>query len=257
MALTPQNNAEILREVDDELRRDQVVRLWRRWGVVAIGLAVASLVALGSWLWWRSAREATIGLEGEQMASAVAKLEGGNTRGAEAQLKALTTSKAEGYRVAARIALADNLLAKADTKEAAAAYATIAADTSIAQPFRDLALVRQTAAEYETLTPGQVVARLKPLAIAGAQFQAEFFFLARAVGWVRKVCRFVFHMINGAVDFLHQVLFPLLQNLGEVLAHGLAHVLFALLFNVGFETAKLTILLLGLCGHEMDRLSFF
>lgn len=168
MALTPQNNVEFLREVDDELRRDQVVRLWRRWGVIAIGGLVALLVALGGYLWWRNDQARQIGLEGEQMASAVTKLEGGNARGAEPQLKALTTAKAEGYRVASRIALADASLAKGDTKAAATAFAAIAGDASLAQPFRDLALVRQTAAEYDSLKPEQVVTRLKPLAVSGA-----------------------------------------------------------------------------------------
>ena len=168
MAIAPQNNAEILREVDDELRRDQVVRLWKRWGLMAVGLIVAALIALGGWLWWRSERTEAIGVEGEQMAAALTKLEGGNARGAEPQLKALTDSKAQGYRVAARIALADGLLAKNDTKGAASAYGAIAGDAAVAQPFRDLALIRQTAAEYDALTPDQVVARLKPLAVAGA-----------------------------------------------------------------------------------------
>ncbi|WP_347400420.1 hypothetical protein [Sphingomonas paeninsulae] len=52
-------------------------------------------------------------------------------------------------------------------KSAAAQFGAVAADTSLAQPYRDLALVRQTASEYDTLKPEQVVARLKPLAIPG------------------------------------------------------------------------------------------
>ena len=167
MAIAPQNNAEILREVDDQLRRDQIVRLGKRWGLVAIGVIVAGLLALGGWLWWRAERQEAVGLEGEAMASAITKLESGNTRGAEPQFKALTTSKADGYRVAARIALADGLLSKNDTKGAASAYAAIAADASVAQPFRDLALIRQTTAEFDTLKPEIVVSRLRGLTVAG------------------------------------------------------------------------------------------
>jgi hypothetical protein len=59
------------------------------------------------------------------------------------------------------------MLAKNDLKGAAAAYAAIAADMSVAQPFRDVALIRQTASEFDTLKPEQVVDRLKPLAIEG------------------------------------------------------------------------------------------
>src|SRR5476651_1576598 len=93
------------------------------------------------------------------------------------------------------------------------------------------------------------------LTITGAQFKAELFFLAGTICRVREVGRFVFHVIDCTVDFLHQVLFPLIQDLGEVSAHGLAHVLFALYFFVGFEAAdRLVLLLLCLGGHEIDRL---
>src|SRR3546814_11777438 len=40
-------------------------------------------------------------------------------------------------------------------------------DTRLAQPFRDLALLRQTALEFDTLKPQEVVDRLKPLATEG------------------------------------------------------------------------------------------
>ncbi|RZM01233.1 MAG: hypothetical protein EOP68_22240, partial [Sphingomonas sp.] len=46
-------------------------------------------------------------------------------------------------------------------------FAAVAADTSLAKPFRDLALVRQTSAEYDTLKPQVVVERLRPLAVPG------------------------------------------------------------------------------------------
>jgi hypothetical protein len=42
-----------------------------------------------------------------------------------------------------------------------------AADTGLPQEFRDLALIRQTSAEYDTLKPEQVVERLKGLAVKG------------------------------------------------------------------------------------------
>src|SRR3546814_21032509 len=40
-------------------------------------------------------------------------------------------------------------------------------DTRLAPPFRDLALIRQTALEFDTLKPQEVVDRLKPLATEG------------------------------------------------------------------------------------------
>ena len=55
----------------------------------------------------------------------------------------------------------------ADTKTAVALYGEVAADTSLPDPFRDLALLRQIMLQFDTLPPAQVIPRLKPLAQEG------------------------------------------------------------------------------------------
>ena len=62
---------------------------------------------------------------------------------------------------------ADVLLQKNDLRGAAAKFAAVANDASIGQPFRDLALVRQTSAEFDTIKPDVVVSRLRGLAVKG------------------------------------------------------------------------------------------
>jgi hypothetical protein len=52
-------------------------------------------------------------------------------------------------------------------KLAAATYRNIAADSSMPQPYRDAALIRQTAIEFDQIKPEDVIARLQPLAKAG------------------------------------------------------------------------------------------
>ena len=54
-----------------------------------------------------------------------------------------------------------------DMKLAISKYRDIAADSSLPQPYRDMALIRQTALEFDSLTPDQVVDRLKPLTRPG------------------------------------------------------------------------------------------
>src|SRR3546814_13329066 len=57
-----------------------------------------------------------------------------------------------------------NIKAQAgDLKGAAALMAKVAADTKLDQALRDLALIRQTAFEYDTLKPEAVIARMKPM----------------------------------------------------------------------------------------------
>jgi len=75
--------------------------------------------------------------------------------------------KVAGYRALALFTQADLLLQKDDLKGAAAKFAAVAGDSSIGQPLRDLALIRQTAAEFDSLKPDVVVSRLRPLAVKG------------------------------------------------------------------------------------------
>lgn len=170
MAQAPDTNEAFMREVDDELRRDQAVRLWRRWGLIGIAAIVVGLIALAAWLFWRNQQYEARGLEGEQMAQSLQKLEAGDIAGANTLLDPLSQSKSKGYRAAAQMALAAAALGKGDTAGAVKRYAAIAADASFDPPYRDLAIIRQTAAEYDTLPPAKVIDRLRPLALPGNAF---------------------------------------------------------------------------------------
>ncbi len=167
MAITPQNNEAFLREVDEELRREQLAGFGRRWGMWVLAAIVIGLAAFGGWLYWQHRQELAAGTEGEQLAAAYQLL--GQDQPAKAQpiLSTLGRSDRDGYRALALQTEADILLRKNDIKGAAAKFAAIANDETLAQPFRDLALVRQTAAEYDQLKPQVVVERLRPLAVKG------------------------------------------------------------------------------------------
>ncbi len=165
MALSPQSNEAFMREVDEELRKDQALHVWQNYGRWIIVAVVAGLIAFGGWLYWQSHSDGRRGEEGEKLKAAVKALSENKGQEAEAPLKELAGSSSSGFSAAARFAQADALLAKNDLKGGAAILAAIAADSGVPQEFRDLALIRQTAAEYDSLKPDQVVARLGSLAV--------------------------------------------------------------------------------------------
>lgn len=167
MALTPQSQEAFMREVDDELRRDQMTSFWTRWGLWVIGAIVIGLALFGAYLFWQHRQREAAGAEGEQLQAAYDALAAADVKGASAKLAPLATSDRDGYRVLAQFTQADILLQKDDLKGAAAKFAAVATDTSLAPPFRDLALIRQTAAEYDTLKPQVVVERLRAVAVPG------------------------------------------------------------------------------------------
>ena len=167
MAIAPVNNEAFLREVGEQVRLDTAQRFWKRWGLALIALAVAALLGFGGWLWWSADRTKKAGVAGETMSLALDALGENRVARAERELKPLATGESPGYRAAAQLALAASLLTKDDAKGAAAAYAKIAADTTLAQPFRDAATIRGVAASFDTIAPQDAINRLKSLAVAG------------------------------------------------------------------------------------------
>lgn len=167
LASTPPDNEAFLREVDEELRRDQLQSFWKRWGRWIVVGVLAGLALFASYLWWENDQATKAGIEGETLSQALDALGAGDSPQAEAQLKTLSASKNDGYRASAKMALASLMIQRGDLKGSAAAFGGIVADTKLAQPWRDLALVRQTATEFDTLKPDVVITRLQPLAVSG------------------------------------------------------------------------------------------
>jgi hypothetical protein len=168
LALTPQNNEAFIREVDDELRREQMSNIGKRYGLLIIGVVVLALVAFGGWTWWQHRQNSIAGEQGQQLATALDDIQQGRSAQGGAIVAKLTTSDKDAVRATALLTQADLLLSKNDVKGAAAAFGKVAADETLAQPFRDLALVRQTSVEYDTLQPQQVIDRLRGLADKGS-----------------------------------------------------------------------------------------
>ncbi|WP_420146297.1 tetratricopeptide repeat protein [Sphingobium sp.] len=167
MALTPQNSEAFMREVDDAVRQDQLVTFWQRFGRWILGAVIVGLAAFGGWLYWQHYSKTQSQAVSERMDGVLVAAMGGGTPDAK-ELETLTKASQPGYRASALLVQAGVASRKGDTKGAAKMFAAIAADTSLDQPYRDLALIRQTALEFESLKPQQVVDRLKPLAVEGA-----------------------------------------------------------------------------------------
>lgn len=169
MALPPIDTTQdvFVREVNEELQRDELLSLWQRFGKPALALVAAVLVAWAGWLYWQHRQAQAYGQVGEDFTQVVDALTSGSDLGAEAKLAAIGKSDAMGYHGPAGLMAGGLAQQKGDEKKAAKAFAAVAGSADAPQAWRDLALIRQTAAEFDTLKPDVVVARLKPLAVAG------------------------------------------------------------------------------------------
>ncbi|USI73652.1 tetratricopeptide repeat protein [Sphingomonas morindae] len=167
MARSPHSNEAFFREVDDEVRREKMTVAARRYGLIAAALVVIGLIAFGGWLFWQHHRDVRAGENGEVLTAAMTALGAGNSAAAKTKLATLEQDGSAGYAALAGVLQADALIRDGKNGDAATKFMAVANDAGAPQPVRDLALVRATALAFDTLPPGTVIARLKPLMVPG------------------------------------------------------------------------------------------
>ena len=170
LALPPDSSENFAREVDENLRRDHMAELARSYGKWVVAAVVLFLIGVAGILYWkdRQTKQAEVGVE--QLVQTLTDIGQGKDKVATTQLTDLSKSSSDGVSTVARLTSAALALQHGDRTGASKTYATIAADKNVAGPFRDLALLRGTALEYDTLKPAEVVSRLQPLTIPGNPF---------------------------------------------------------------------------------------
>jgi hypothetical protein len=162
--------ADIFQEVDEEVRREQLQRLWERYGIYLIALAILIVVGVAGWRgyqYWEQKKAAEAGNRFEQ---AVALSEQGKHSEAEAAFSKIAADAPSGYRALARLRAAAEL-ANTDIKAAVAAYDALASDGSVGQSLQDIAALRAAMLLVDTAPFDEMRRRLDPLSEPGRTFR--------------------------------------------------------------------------------------
>ena len=167
MAEPPEYNETFLREVDENLRRDQLRDFGKKYGGWLIAAVALFLVASGGFIWWQQHRLQNSEQQVEQLAETFKNIGSGAPGNASQTLDQLSDSGSKGVRAAALFTRAALAVQQNDLKLATARYGQIVDDSSLPQPYRDAALIRQTALQFDSVPPAEVISRLQPLAKPG------------------------------------------------------------------------------------------
>jgi hypothetical protein len=155
--------ADIFHEVDEEVRREQLKKLWDRYSIYLVALAVLIVAAIGAWRgyeYWVAKRAAAAGAAFE--AAGVLSEQGKYTE-AEAAFAKVAADAPQGYRVLARMRAA-SALAQVKPADAIKAYDELSADASIGTTWQDLAAIRAGLLLVDTASLADMRRRLDPLA---------------------------------------------------------------------------------------------
>ena len=167
MAQPPDITETFVREVDENLRRDRLRDFFKEYSNWLIGALILFLAACGGIIWYQQHREQRSQSEVEQLAQVYKDIGVGNTSKVPKELDDLAESGSKGVRVTALFTRAALAIQQNDQKLAIATYKKINQDSSLPEAYRDAALIRQTALEFDQLQPPQIIARLQPLTKPG------------------------------------------------------------------------------------------
>lgn len=154
-----------IREVNEEIRSEQMRMIWARYGRIVIGGALAVVLATAAWRGYEYWTERQASASGDRFIAALALVRDGKNEEAEAALKALEQDGSGSYPVLARLRAATLGVEKGDAAAAIAAFTEIGRDTSVPEVVRDTARLRAAYLLVDAGTYEQVSAEVEQIAV--------------------------------------------------------------------------------------------
>ena len=162
--------SELFDEVDEDVRRDQLKKLWDQYSIYIVAGALLIIAAVGGWRGYQYLEAKKAAEAGAAFDKASELSEQNKHAEAEAALTDLAAKAPSGYRMMARLRAAAEL-AQRDPQAAVKLYDEMSADRSIGGPEQDLAKVRAAALLLETTGYPNMLQRLEPATAPGATFR--------------------------------------------------------------------------------------
>jgi hypothetical protein len=162
--------SELFDEVDEEVRRDQLKKLWDQYSLFIVAAALLIIAAVGGWRGYEYLEAKKAAEAGDAFNKAVELSEQNKHTEAEAAFADLAAKAPSGYRMLARFRAAAEAINR-DPKAAAKMFDDIAADRSVGAEQQALARVRAAGLLLDTTSYGDMLQRLQGDAAPQATFR--------------------------------------------------------------------------------------
>lgn len=165
--------SDLFREVDEDVRRERMIQLWKQYQNWIIGAALLVVVATGAWRLYDHVRLKAGESAGARYEAALQLAHDGRTPEAQAAFQSLGKDGPSGYAMLARLADAD-ALAQKDPAAAIKAYDALAADPALDRTYQDLARLRGAYLRIDRDDPKEFEARYAPFAGPDQAYRSSF-----------------------------------------------------------------------------------
>ncbi|MDR6431672.1 MULTISPECIES: tetratricopeptide repeat protein [Brucella/Ochrobactrum group] len=156
-----------IREVNEELRSERAKQVWKNFGPIVIGAAVAIVIGTAGWVGYQHWADGKANAAGDKFLAALDLAAAGKNDEAIAALDDLEKTGYGSYPVLARLRSASVLAAKGDATAAVAAFDAVAADNAIPAPMRDIARLRAAYLLVDSGSYDDVAKRVETLSADG------------------------------------------------------------------------------------------
>jgi hypothetical protein len=156
--------SDIFTEVDEDLKRERALRLWKQYGNYVIGGAVVIVAATAGYVAWQDYSRKQAEAAAAQYVAALDEAKSGNPAQAGKALTSIAATGRAGYTALARLEEAGIKANTGDLAGAAALYRQVAADAGVDQQLRDAATVLAALDSLDTPNPVDVEKDLAALA---------------------------------------------------------------------------------------------
>lgn len=162
--------ADIFQEVEEDLKRERVEVLWKKYGKWAIGAAVIVVAATAGFQGWESYKSTVQAEKSATFASALELIQDGKEGEATAKLTSLAQTD-DGYGTLARFEQARLLAEAGDTVAAVKIWDEVAASSPPLSTLKDVAALLAAMHLVEDGDIADVKQRLASLAVANGAFR--------------------------------------------------------------------------------------
>lgn len=158
------DNDSLLREVQEEIRRERMEKIWQRYNGLIIGAAVLIVLAVGGYRYLETRRIASAEAAGANFAAAEQLVQDDKKEEAGKAFAKIAESGPAGYAALARFHIAGAAVEAGKTEEAIAAYESVAKNPSVDPLLKNFAEVQIAALQIGKADFTDVQNRLTPLA---------------------------------------------------------------------------------------------
>ncbi len=161
----------LIREVDEELKQEQLHALWKKHGNLMVGCAAILVIGVAGWQGWTAWDAKRRAESGAAFSAALQVLQQGNREDALAQLGKVAADGSAGYQVLADFKLADLKLADGDRDGAIALLERVAAGGA-EDVYRDMARLKAAYLKLDGgADPAAVEASVASLAVESSPWR--------------------------------------------------------------------------------------